>query len=224
MRHSWRIAALIVIIGASINVAVGLMIAYRDPDGLKTIGANRPVRYAMHGERGWIVNIMERTGRTHVSALAKFDPVIGDPLAYGRAPYWSWTTHRPPPEFHCYVEEVGYGFPWRCLRIMHLRTGSGVDLLVGIPFDHSTPSRHWPTSVIWPGFIANTLLFAMTLWLLLFAPFMIRRTIRHRRGMCIHCGYDLRGAPAAPDGAQCPECGRIVRCRVAAHPPAARDG
>ena len=34
-----------------------------------------------------------------------------------------------------------------------------------------------------------------------------RRTIRKRRGLCVECGYDLRGSRA---GAACPECGRAT--------------
>jgi len=65
------------------------------------------------------------------------------------------------------------------------------------------------------GFLLNTLIYAMIGSALLFAGTSLRRTIRRRRGQCLHCGYDLRGAPPgpldapdAPETVQCPECGR----------------
>jgi hypothetical protein len=54
----------------------------------------------------------------------------------------------------------------------------------------------------WPGFAINTIFYAAILWLP-FAPFVARRVIRHKRGHCIKCGYDLRGA----EHEVCPECG-----------------
>ncbi len=56
---------------------------------------------------------------------------------------------------------------------------------------------------IWPGFAINTALYAAILWLLRFGPGTARRMIRRKRGRCINCGYDLRGA----EHEVCPECG-----------------
>ncbi len=56
---------------------------------------------------------------------------------------------------------------------------------------------------VWPGFAINTLLYAGVLWLLTLGSFTARRIIRRRRGLCIKCGYDLRGT----EHAKCPECG-----------------
>ena len=52
------------------------------------------------------------------------------------------------------------------------------------------------------GFALNTIFYAAILWMP-FAPFVLRRHIRRKRGHCIKCGYDLRGDFAAG----CPECG-----------------
>jgi len=65
----------------------------------------------------------------------------------------------------------------------------------------------WP---IWPGFAINTLFYAAICWLLFAAPFAVRRMSHRRRGLCVSCGYDLRGR--LNDAAACPECGHPYRC------------
>ncbi len=60
-----------------------------------------------------------------------------------------------------------------------------------------------PLYPIWPGFVINTLFYAAILWLVAFAPLKFRRYLRHKRGQCIQCGYDLRRDVSAG----CPECG-----------------
>ena len=60
-----------------------------------------------------------------------------------------------------------------------------------------------PCRPIWSGFAMNTIFYAAILWFLTLGPFAARRLIRRRRGRCIECGYDLRGA----EHEVCPECG-----------------
>ena len=62
-----------------------------------------------------------------------------------------------------------------------------------------------PLRPIWPGFGINTVFYAAILWSLTLGPFTARRIIRRKRGLCINCGYDLRGTSG--DGGVCPECG-----------------
>ena len=59
-----------------------------------------------------------------------------------------------------------------------------------------------PFRPLWPEFAINTIFYAAILWLP-FAPFQLRRYVRVKRGHCIKCGYDLRGA----EHGACPECG-----------------
>ena len=67
-------------------------------------------------------------------------------------------------------------------------------------------TRVLPLGIIWTGFAINTIFYAAILailWALWSSPFVVRRIIRRKRGLCIKCGYDLRGS----SGGMCPECG-----------------
>ena len=58
-----------------------------------------------------------------------------------------------------------------------------------------------PLRPIWPGFVINTLFYAVILWLLIPGPFALRRFIRRRRGLCPGCGYLVGESDV------CTECG-----------------
>ena len=60
-----------------------------------------------------------------------------------------------------------------------------------------------PFRPLWPGFVINTILYAVIVWGLYFAVVTLRRVRRKEPGFCTVCGYDLRHA----DHAVCPECG-----------------
>ena len=60
-----------------------------------------------------------------------------------------------------------------------------------------------PTRPIWPAFAINTVIYAISAWLMKRGSCELRRFIRRKRGRCITCGYDLRGD--LDHG--CPECG-----------------
>ncbi len=62
---------------------------------------------------------------------------------------------------------------------------------------------HVPLWPLWPGFAINTAFYAVLVWMLWLSPIVVRRVIRRKRGHCIKCGYDLRGA----EHEACPECG-----------------
>jgi hypothetical protein len=68
-------------------------------------------------------------------------------------------------------------------------------------------SRLLPLRPIWPGFAINTLFYSGVLWggwLLLAAPFALRRRRRIKRGLCPACAYPVGGSDV------CTECGKPV--------------
>jgi hypothetical protein len=72
-----------------------------------------------------------------------------------------------------------------------------------------------PVRPVWPGFAADTVLFAGVLLGAVSGYRWARGRRRVGRGCCRVCGYDLAGAPSRV----CPECGRAVSLS----PPASSD-
>lgn len=67
--------------------------------------------------------------------------------------------------------------------------------------------RPMPIRSLWPGFALNTLFYAGIAWGLWQLPLALRRRKRNKKGLCVRCGYDLKGIAA---GAACPECGDVA--------------
>jgi hypothetical protein len=61
-----------------------------------------------------------------------------------------------------------------------------------------------PYYPLWPGFIANSLIYAALCWLVIAGLVSARAARRARRGLCTRCAYDLRGVTSGV----CPECGQ----------------
>jgi hypothetical protein len=85
-----------------------------------------------------------------------------------------------------------------------LRAGWNVSELTGA-IDRGC-DRRMPLMPLWPGFAINTIFYAAALWVIFAIPGTLKRLRRRAKGQCIHCGYDLRGQPAASN--KCPECGK----------------
>ncbi len=69
-----------------------------------------------------------------------------------------------------------------------------------------------PLLPLWPGFLINTLFYALLLLIAWRLPGVLRRAVRRRRGRCVRCGYSRDGLDA---GVACPECGAEVAIRPA---------
>ena len=61
------------------------------------------------------------------------------------------------------------------------------------PLGPRRPVDFLPLRPLWPGFAINTVFYATILWLFIPGPFALRKHIRRKRGLCVACGYDLRG-------------------------------
>lgn len=110
-----------------------------------------------------------------------------------------------------YLLAIGQGWPFRALRYAKVRDFS--------PDWLTFTDTAWPRLritlpngelmriglvPIWRGLIANTVIFGVVWFAVLFLPGLLRRARRLRHGKCVCCGYDLRASPA---GGLCPECG-----------------
>lgn len=102
------------------------------------------------------------------------------------------------------------GLPFRSIDASDLRVSLDVTEIVrfyelAVGRTMLRPSVQMPLTPIWPGFIVNTLFYAVVLWLLFIAPFEARRMFRRRRALCEKCAYPIGASPV------CTECGAAVR-------------
>ncbi|MCH7719538.1 MAG: hypothetical protein IH988_00925 [Planctomycetes bacterium] len=99
------------------------------------------------------------------------------------------------------------GWPLCSLHGARLRRDQFVSAMAAPEWLHPRKSlfdaRALPLRPIWPGFPINTVFYATILWLFILGRFALRRHLRRKRGLCVPCGYDLRGDFSAG----CPECG-----------------
>jgi len=115
-----------------------------------------------------------------------------------------------------WVRVIAWGWPRASLGVVWLREepitmdAEGMPrreggVRGGLPIPSQLQRGPWaarlPVMPIWPGFVANTLLYGAIAGAVLFGPGAARRMLRRRRGHCLKCGYELAGL------AMCPECG-----------------
>jgi len=77
-------------------------------------------------------------------------------------------------------------------------------LTLGSVTPQAMRTLHLPFVPVWPGFAINTIIYATILCVLFFAPGVLRRTIRRKRGLCPACAYPIGSNPV------CTECGTAV--------------
>lgn len=65
----------------------------------------------------------------------------------------------------------------------------------------------FPIRPVWRGLLGNAAIYAAACWTAVGGVRWSWRRLRHKRGACVACGYDLAGLPK---GSGCPECGAGV--------------
>jgi hypothetical protein len=103
-----------------------------------------------------------------------------------------------------YMRSDAYG--WPCAALFGQDRGTGHARHIW-RIDRGTGAAPWwlPTGILWRGFAANSVVYAVICWIIVATPFALRRRLRLRRGLCPHCAY-----PIGTSGV-CTECGRPVR-------------
>ncbi|MCC6906998.1 MAG: hypothetical protein IT430_03570 [Phycisphaerales bacterium] len=158
------------------------------------------------------------------------EPVMGDPFTFmvtqNPPPVWSRIASiRTDRRFDYYPQtgwgpclEVASGWPMQSASYFSVRSimsgactvREGIFIGNALHDPGKTP-RAIPLRIIWPGAIANTLIYAAAL----LVPFTVvpfaRRHLRRRRGHCPACNYDLRATTTGV----CPECGAANTPRAA---------
>lgn len=181
----------------------------------------------------WVVQRIERLGTTWVYSSRlkhKGSVYASDPPPEDVIPTWGRLAE-PMPSFRSsrasekrFIE--GRGIPLRSLWCERHSTSwkpllGGVETFLGgsagrspVPQNPYIP-RVLPLRPIWSGFLLNTLIYAVALWVLICGPFALRRFIRVRRGLCPCCRYPIGASPV------CSECGKPLptRCGFPAGPP-----
>jgi len=121
----------------------------------------------------------------------------------------AWSQFVYPPTSRMSLKERSRGWPFRTLYWIHTyyysnytTTNQHVWIVQKQPWNlwiiPNTRGNaiYLPLAPIWSGFLLNTFFYASLLWLLIPGPFVFRRYIRNKRGLCIKCAYDLRGGGA----------------------------
>ncbi len=103
-------------------------------------------------------------------------------------------------------EHCDHSSGWRNVHTSEAVSPWGYEIIAGAAVASPRAEfikRILPFRPVLPGFFANTISYATTLWTLVCGPFVVRRLNRRKHGRCPECGYDLRGELDAG----CSECG-----------------
>ena len=165
--------------------------------------------------------------------VARLDPPPPQPPVREALPAWSAVPRTPrdrPPGRGLYLLiEDACGWPAVTLTCTYDMWFRGADYVVDVSggwrlFDadlvgptliSTSLDRHFagmvPTTLplrpSW-GLFANTIFYATLLWLLIPGPFVLRRYLRARRGLCPKCAYPMG------ESSVCTECGRALPKRA----------
>ena len=208
-----RVILLFLLLGAIVNVAVAWGIA------LDVVNRGNPSERIGPGLTSsfypcWILTRHNRFGSTLLAADSVLPQDHSDVAPYFEStmgpflPRWSQMNTMPRERMS--LIEDGRGWPMRSFSCGFRMPADKSIQYFDAWIIRESPDLTWiPLRPIWFGFLFNTLAYGFIIWLIFPGPFVLRRLIRRKRGLCVKCAYDLRGA----EHEACPECGQQV-----AHP------
>jgi hypothetical protein len=195
LRRLLKGSALSLLLGAAVAIAVAIALGlFVDVSLGKTETAD-----SWTGRYQWTVTRWDRIGATCIQSVregaANWSPgqAIGPPNtpATGGDQVTAWASATTDAQEEWLLLEYAEPIIHRAVRIYETCSTGAVALL----------------RPVWPGFLVNSVFFAVVLAALYRALTVPRRFVREvgrlRRGRCVACGYDLGFDFAAG----CPECG-----------------
>jgi len=226
VRRRLLILAVFLLAGAVVNVAVAWGIAIL----VDFRAADQVVGGAKGRDADWVIWHHDAVGCIRIRALAVSDNNIE---AYDQYPMQPWVLPSWGPLAAQVRQQVrqqmrneafvrvadAYGWPtysmwsafaWNTAQWPNVLTDprlSAIHIRSPMGADYALAQRVLPLRPIWPGFAVNTVIYAALLWLLIPGPFVLRRVIRVRRGLCPACAYP-RG-----ESDVCSECGLTLQKR-----------
>jgi hypothetical protein len=167
--------------------------------------------------RGWVVDESDTPIHTYLCYMRP--TAAHEPPSFPVMPSPDWVDRPPFPPLPVESEKlvlnlkfwIAAGWPVRCVRwsaMLSVDRASPYGIAVvqergAVRLRIGDDVYFFPYRPLWPGLLANTAFYAVILWAIWFTPGAIKRGLRTRRGACMRCGYDLRGA----EHETCPECG-----------------
>jgi hypothetical protein len=121
-----------------------------------------------------------------------------------------------------HIVQVEFGWPWPALGVEYDLadqsvggTSTTLGVRGGIPTGRSLPQsaiapgleEMLPWLPRWPGLVVNMVFYGVVLSMPFLIAGLVSKYRRRRLGLCLACGYDLRGTAHE----LCPECGAEVR-------------
>ena len=215
-----RVILIFLLLGAVVNVAVAWGLAVVHNGIYDRFSDGEEGRASADGD-SWEIARFDYFGTTRLVGIPSTKELVGSGYEAEYVPGLlpSWSRMNDPPSTlpanadrkygiqwdMVFLSEIARGWPLRSFTCTHyksypdliIHTKDGILLHVDSKFRLQRITL--PLRPIWTGFALNTILYAV----LLGSLFTSRRKIRNKRGLCVKCAYDLRGA----EHKACPECG-----------------
>jgi hypothetical protein len=118
------------------------------------------------------------------------------------AAFPSWMRIGPTKQWSGLNAASAYGWPQ--LALWMASGGRESTATGGVHVFRFGTDHRFPATLVSRGFTLNTIFYAAILWLLICGPFVLRRLIRRRRGLCPKCAYPMG------ESATCTECGQTL--------------